>query len=1188
MVAKFRALNKEDAKAIGTIISSNIDADTYSILDSNSYSGNYDHMNVEKNLSNMHTRKVIALTQPVFNHVLGRSGGTLLQKMLGVDQNTWRRIVKMDLIYDPLDDVLVPIDEAYSGGRYLYGAQIAKKMIDELNVEEAILDCFYKNFCNFIKDGVDPRSIITITKKKGGMHLGDKYYAYYDEKGLFSNFKRGYNPENFSKDYQDSLFPNNNTRLSYLLNMSADKSGLYGMLTNFVTVVPVEMRPRIDNRDHRLTKLYTKVTKANYELRINIDSSSPRTVRNSYMALETSVKHLQYKRQDGMPDVKPDDLSLLERIKTKKGQIRMRNLGKRQDYSGRAVVCINPYLPLDTIRIPKYMLPKLLEFHVLPYLVENINRNNNDLRTQNHLSNIYDKLSLTNLSSPDAIEEILRIINKEKLLENIAIIMGRQPTLHKQSLQGFHVEATDLRAIEVNPLVCPGFNMDFDGDQAWVKVPIGFTSINECNKLMMVTQNLFLAKTGEVTTEPRQDMLYGLWTCTRNEYTIGNSLYTFTTVDEVREAVMNHKVKVWDTVTVLGFNKPMTAGDAAFIACFPKNDILPRGTTSHDGRLSVEQIDKKSITKYIDYILRTDSFGNFVHKIGTGHASTEYVVGSINAMVELGFKVARLYPPNVSTLIESKEIPEYDNAIEELHKSMEKIDFMYYMGFETSDNYKIAFAEKLDKMNKTRRNLIVEKLGKENGFVKLSVSGARGSIDNLVQTFSVKGQVKKNETESFDALLENSYVSQLTPLEHAVAAYGGRQGMMDKSLKTGDTGYAMRKMWHATQSISMITCNDCGTSNGITIRKKDLVTFIDSEDKATINNEVAEIFIHAITGRFKPNSNRVITEAEAEKWAYDDSVESVVIRSPLTCNNPCCARCYGIDWSTRKLVVKGAPIGVIAAQSIGEPGTQLTMKTFQKGGLAGKADVTSAFDKVDNYIHVADLASMSKKGRYSGYDPIAWATGNVIEKPASNIDMKVIYIEGHKNKKLTVPKSVTMKTFARRGEGLSFKHGDYDVNELLKYGDIYDESNELVQSSLRTAQLYLMFKLFALYKSEIKIKMIHFEILVACMTRYMIVSTDRDDLMVGQYATSSELLRGSITNTVYIPRLLGVRKLPNASHDALDSIVMEAPVEGLSRACLLGMTDTLSKPINRMMLAMEPLSGSTVEGYIESVTKNFV
>lgn len=1170
MDAKFHALKHQDIINIGTFVNSNSDVDTYDILDKSAVISEFNTQNIEQSLANMHTRRIINLTAPTFNHVLGRSNCELLQKMLGFPQKTWLEIVQMSVVYD-LDDLsFIPIDEAYDGGRYLYGPEIAKHFIDKLDIEKAKLECLYENICNYLKLGTNPTDFITIDKTNNGdaVKLVAGYFAHFREEDFQKNKKRGYVLVNLEEDFRNDIFRNGDTRLTYLLNMNTDKSGLYGMLNEYIVVVPTEMRPKLDNQEHRLTKLYTKVLKANYELHSNMNSTVPKIKRASYVALETAVRKLQYKNQ-GTANVKPDDLALMERVKSKKGQFRMRNLGKRQDYSGRAVVCINPYLPLDVIRIPKSMLPKLLEYHILPYLSNNIKKNNSDLENQEHMANIYDKLKLGNLDNPEARAEMLRIINDEHLLDKVPMVLGRQPTLHKQSLQGFHIEISDMQAIEVNPLVCPAFNMDFDGDQAHCEVPLSPEAIREVYDLIMTTQNLFLPKTGECTTEPRQDMLYGLWTCTKKDYVLGKAVATYETCEEARQAVMWHRVKVYDTVNTLETGGPILAGDAAFMACFPKGDILPRGTLNGSGKLCVQQIDKKTITQYIDCLLRIDSSGNFVHKIGTKRASTETFVGSINALVELGFKVARLYPPNLSLLVEPVKLDKYDNSIESFHTSMEDIDLVYNIGLETSDNYKIEFSKHLDALNAIRKDGVIEKLGPDSGYVKLSVSGARGSKDNLLQAFSIKGQVKKNSTEAFDALIENSYASQLTPMEHFVCSYGGRQGQIDKSLKTGDTGYAMRQMWHATQGMS-ITCTDCGTSRGITIRKKDLTVFVDDDSENKVNEGVNEIFKHAIVGRYRPGSNKVITEAEAKRWAEDANVADIVIRSPLTCNNPCCARCYGIEWSTHKLAVVGVPVGIIAAQSIGEPGTQLTLKEFQKGGVAGKAEVTSAFDKVDNYIHTADLGKLSKNGKYPGYDPLAWATGKVISKPDSDINMKLVSIEGDKKKRIKLPKDVVLKEEAIKGQGLSYKHGDYSVPEILKY------------SGIEAAQIYLMFKLYALYKSEIQIKMIHFEVLVSSMTRYMIVNTDRNDLMVGQYATTQELNRGNLKNTEYIPRLIGVKKLINASHEALDAVIMESQVEGFSRICLLGMSDTLTKPLNRMVLGQTILDGSAIPGFIEN------
>ena len=1228
MGIQLRSINEQDVLKIGNLVVSHTSVDAYNALAdafATSRSG------VVRSQAPAHTRKIIKLNKPTFNHVLGRSGCKLLGRVLGIRSKTWEGIVKFELAYDLSINELVPRADLVDGGNYLYGAEIAIKYIDELDIDKALEDCLYNALQAFCKDTKSSRSVFTLTRQAGDntVKLVDGWYASYDPVTVGSGLKRGVTIPDIEAGYADVIFPNYDSRYTYLRNMTPDKSGLYGMLNHYIVVLPEEMRPSIDNKEHALTQHYTKVLSANYKLSIDGTNSNPRIVMGAYKALEYAVCKLQYKNQNTAPDVAPDDLAVLERIKSKKGQIRRLNIGKRQDYSGRAVVCINPYLPLDVIRVPRSMLPKLLEYHALPYLVDKIKYSKEHPEDNSDAVKKFKEIKLGNLDSKESREAILSIIESENLLDDVPMVLGRQPTLHKQSLQGFHIEETPLQAIEVNPTVCPAFNMDFDGDQGHLEVPLSPEAIREVNDLVLTTHNLFLAKTGECTTEPRQDMLYGLWLCTRNTYKMGNPVSTFATYSDVKEAVIMHKIRVSDTVTCAQCGGNIIAGDAAFMSCFPVNDITVRQPFTEEelskiakgkpvmpkyvnGKLSVVEISKKTMTPYINHLLRLKPDGTFVNTMGTKRASTETFVGAINALVELGFKVARLYPPNMSLAVTYNDVEGYDDAIPNFHKSLEEVNLYYNIGMETADNYKHAFSTSLKDLNEKREGMILDKLGEDNGYVKLSVSGARGSTSNLVQAFSIKGQVKKNNTEAFDALITSSYASQLTPMEGFVTAFGGRQGQIDKSLKTGDTGYAMRQMWHATPSMN-ITCNDCGTNDGLLITKKSLIPISEKTKQDDLNADIGAIMCHAIVGRYTAGSqvlinqeaadkiaastgessqavlrkytlaaNTFITDQLADMIAMTPEVSRIRIRSPLTCNNPCCAKCYGTEWSTHKPAVVGTPVGIIAAQSIGEPGTQLTLKQFQKGGVAGKAEATSAFDKVDKYIHVASLAKANKRGEYPGYDPIAWVTGNVIKEPSSKLGMVKVSIEGDKKKRsIILPEGVKLKSFVERGEGLSYTHGDYDLHEIMQYGGTYDDAGNCIEPAITAAQRYLIFKLFALYRSEVEIRMVHFEVLVASMTRYMITATDRDDLMIGQYATSSELYAGDITHTEYIPRLIGVKRLPNSSHEALDSFIMESPVEGLSRVCLLGMKDSLTKPLNRMVLGQTITSGSTIPTFID-------
>ena len=1171
MAVKFRSMTQKDYNNVGPSVKSGANNDTFDAL--------YKEMlpqfdAVERSTLSQHRRLVIKLSAPTFNFVLGRSNCNLLAKMLGVKSDTWSRIVKCDLIMSKTTGELVEIDKADSNDKYLYGAEIAEKMIDDLDIEKAKVDCLYSAIANCCRSGANVRSFIEINKVPSEFHLTCEYYAHMDKDKLVAAYKKKHDPENFQEEFIETLFPNHDTRFSYLMNMNPDKSGLYGMLNYNIVVVPEEMRPRVDRGEHKLTARYVSVMKADFEYKaMRSEMAKPKDIRAKYLALNNATSRLQYKNVGlNLLNTAKDDLAILERVKSKKGQIRMNNLGKRQDYSGRAVVAINPYLPVDYIRVPESMLPKLYEYHILPYLAENLNKNKDE---GNKSSNIYDRMNLNNLNDKGVRKEMLRILKEKNILKEVPIVLGRQPSLHKQSLQAFHVEPTPLQAIEVNPLVCPAFNMDFDGDQGHLEVPLSDKAVREANDLLLTTQNILLSKTGECTIEPRQDMLYGLYMCTHDSYKLGAKPFDYVFADylEVRDWVMKHKVPLDATVKVVDSPQPtVLAGDAAFMACFKKGDVLPRGTEVVGDQMVVKQITSKTITPYIDLLLRTDAKGNYIYKLGTGNASPGTFVGTINHLVELGFKVARIYAPSMSLLKSYRNISH--EPISQFYKDMEEMDFYYGLGLETSDNYQIEFDKSLKKLDDATEANIFSDLGEDSGYVLLSKSGARGSKNNLTQSFAHKGRVKKNSSESFNALLVNAYSNQMTPMEHFVDAYGGRQGQMDKSLKTGDTGYAMRQMWHATQGMSIIA-EDCGTTEGLKVSKEFLVSLVDTPDstgddaKKQVESEVQEIFEHVLVGRYKVGTNKMITKAEAKAWARDNTIDTVEIRSPIYCKSPCCRKCYGMDMSTRKLVLKDTLVGVTAAHSIGEPGSQLTLKQFQKGGVSGKAEFTSAFDKVDSYIHVQDLAAKSASGSYSGYDPLAWADGKIIEEPASDIKTKLIRIEGAPGK-LAVPASLQLKDVAVKGQGLSYKHGDYSIPEIVKYAGIRD------------AQRYLAFKLFYLYKNEVKLALAHLEVLVADMLRNMIVSTDRKDLMVGQYCSSTELYSGDVSKTKWIPRLLSVSQLPQASNEALDAVIMENQSLGLSRICLLELGDSFVKPINRMVMGKSILQGTAAPGYLEA------
>ena len=1058
-------------------------------------------------------RGYIKLEIPTVNRVLSENG-TLLAKILGISEKTMSGIMNYTLVrlvdYDMPDEFLT-VAELSETDEFLCGGELLLQLIDEFNLEQAKEECFYGIINSLLKKGCYAEDIGTV--ERGTLEHGIRLvggYSYFTEERDISKYLKAGTMEIFDTVFED-YFKNSSTRLSFLLSMK-NKDRLYGMINQYIAIIPSGLRPKIDNKLDKVTKLYNKIITKNQDILLTVNTRTSMTLLNQAKDLDAAVSALQYKTLNKREESKQKGAaSILERVKSKQGQIRKNNLGKRQDYSGRAAVIVDPYLSISKLKVPKRMLARTYKFHALPYMKGN---------------------KFVVGTTDEEVDDMIKLMQDHAIFDNIPGMLGRQPTLHKQSLQGFYVEPTDAHAIEVPPLVCPGFNMDFDGDTAHFQVPLSSDAIYEVSKLLMASQNVYLAKTGECTIVPRQDMLYGLYMCTRKTYKLGTPVCDAPNFKRVREMVMSHTVKVWDTVSIGG--NAVIAGYAAFQACFPNPE-----------RVEVVEVTSKNIKDFSEYLLENYN----VQKFST---STDF-------MVELGFRVARLYTMSMSLLKKKPSIPEYDNAMEIYNKNTSEVEYLYSIGMEDDETYNLECAEHMETLQQSMEKHIYEKLGDNSGYCTMAASGARGNKSNLAQMFSYKGRIAASATETINVVIKNSYASGLTPLEGMIAAYGGRKGMIDKSLKTGDTGYASRRMWHTTQGW-VITNQDCGTTEGFTITDKDIGHFIsDAKERETA-------FANFITGRYEAGTNRYITKEDAKEIVKNR--KSITIRSPLKCKNPCCVKCYGMDPATHEPAVIGLPIGLVAAQSIGEPGTQLTMKQFQKGGVAGRGDVTSNFDRLEDYICVTDLHKKMKKGVSLNYEPIAWETGATQVNHKG--DKKIVSIVDGGKHTVTLPDTANIKEYVVKGEGIcdGETHGDFYIREIEEI------------SGVDAALKYLVLQLYNLYKDECKIVLTHFEILAASMLHYMIIDTDREDLRIGQYASRRRLLKGSTSGTRVKPVILGVNQIPTQSLDCMATISMERVGEGLARSCALGLVDDMEDPIQRIMLGLPPKLGTHYPNFI--------
>lgn len=1088
----------------------------------------------DRSLAQYHRRGFIELMDgpqsPILNFAVAGRTGENLKLVLGLG-STMESILKFRVFMQNGAYVHVSeLPDTIDLRNYLMGPQILYELIENFDIHANLMQAirifllsFNKNISWGVVNYPTPYPVIgeyfAVVEDGDNWSIAQAYMEWLTSKGCHSSgFKR----------------------LSYLYaldNLPDGKDRLRSCILTRIMVTPVNTRPSMDaNRFDPLTKAYKELYLARaHVVQTFIGTPAKATAIQAYKSLMDKatfllIEHDQYNQQDK---------SILERLKGKTGLIRDKMLGKRVDFSGRSVITINPFMSIRDIGIPKDMLPKLYRSSIM--------RSNKGSK---------DPSSYLPRGGKDTADACLRTINSEHLLEDVKVITGRQPTLHKPSMRAFNPVPVDSRSIQLNPLCVIGFNADFDGDQMYVRVPTTEEGKAEANELLSMDQNMYLPKSGECVVMPRQEIIYGLNVCTRDVPSQGNG-GAFKDFNALVDAIKYQRVHIYDKVSCRG--QSGNAGRVAFLLCVERGVFSPQD-------YSTKVLDVEVTSKSIRYIVNT-----MVQRLGKD------AIPYIDNMVLLGFTVAGTYPPALN-LLTNTEL-DYSGQIAEFNQAIAEDKEAYEMGWESEAEYQEAYtAQYSDKV--TGRINIENDVDPENGFIRLAKSGARGSMSLVQQLYGYKGLVQDGSTGGyFRAVIEHSYANQLTPLEHFVTAYGGRAGLITKSLSTADSGYASRKIWHATSPF-MITNDDCGTTEGITISVADII-----ENTGVSFQTAQEIFVDIVTGRFlavphfhyDKEGNKIedekagvqISADMARRWAQQDRA-GAIIRSILKCKNPCCKMCYGTDLSNNRRAAIGLPIGFIAAQSIGEPGTQLNMDAFKKGGVAeGKVSRLAGFNKLNWYISC-------KKGfnALESYDPIAWADGEVTVTPKTN-GTKAIRISGSRHA-VSVPVSIPIRTGeVKRGEALRVTIGDRSVNELAEYAGI------------EVAQKYLCYALYDVYRDTDKVNFKHFEVLAMAMTMYRVYTTDRDDLVPGQLHDALMMYNGSLTNTVYSAEIIDVANVQCSRPYALSKVIMENVRSGLADIVLLGLTDPLTYPLNRIMMGMKPYADRRPDSpYHKTTTTN--
>ncbi|HNP18160.1 MAG TPA: DNA-directed RNA polymerase subunit beta' [Fulvivirga sp.] len=733
------------------------------------------------------------------------------------------------------------------------------------------------------------------------------------------------------------------------------------MIIKMVPVIPPELRPLVPLDGGRfatsdLNDLYRRVIIRNNRLKRLIDIKAPEVIlRNEKRMLQEAVDSLfdnsrkvNAVRSDGNRALK----SLSDMLKGKQGRFRQNLLGKRVDYSGRSVIVVGPQLKLHECGLPKDMAAELFKPFVIRKLIER-----GIVKTVKSAKKIVDR-------KDPVVWDIL-----ENVLKGHPVLLNRAPTLHRLGIQAFQPKLIEGKAIQLHPLVCTAFNADFDGDQMAVHVPLGQEAVLEASMLMLSSHNILNPANGAPITVPSQDMVLGLYYVTKgrkgtkenpvrgegmkfynseeviialNEGVLSKHAYIKVRTKIRNEETGELETKVIDTV----------AGRVLF------NETVPEEVGFVD-----ELLTKKKLQKIISHVFKI-----------TGMARTAHFLDDIK---DLGFEMA--YKGGLSMGLNDVAIPPEKEAL--VAQAKEEVDAVwnnYLMGLITDNERYNQVIDIWTRINSQLTNTLMQRLEEDdqgfNSIYMMMHSGARGSREQIRQLGGMRGLMakpQKNLVGSVGAIIENPILSNfkegLDVLEYFISTHGARKGLADTALKTADAGYLTRRLVDVAQDL-VITEVDCGTLRGLTVSAlKDNEDIVEPLSERILGRVAVLDIYDPKTDELICASGEEITE-EITKRIDETSIEEVEIRSILTCETKQggCAKCYGRNLATGRMVQAGESVGVIAAQSIGEPGTQLTLRTFHVGGTASNiavdANIKAKFDGIIEFEGIRTIKTTNKEG----------------------------------------------------------------------------------------------------------------------------------------------------------------------------------------------------------------------------------
>lgn len=934
------------------------------------------------------------------------------------------------------------------------------------------------------------------------------------------------------------------------------------MIMDVIPVIPPDLRPMVQLEGGRfatsdLNDLYRRVINRNNRLKRLLDLNAPNIiVQNEKRMLQEAVDALIDNGRRGRPVTGPGNRplkSLSHMLKGKQGRFRQNLLGKRVDYSGRSVIAVGPFLKMYQCGLPKEMAIELFKPFVMRELVQR--------ELASNIKNAKRKIE----RGEDDVWDVLEDVIKEH-----PVLLNRAPTLHRLGIQAFEPVLVEGRAIRLHPLVCEAYNADFDGDQMAVHVPLNEEAQAEARMLMLAAQNILNPKDGKPVVTPSQDMVLGNYYLTMEEDGREGEGMIFRDMDEAVTAWRNGYVHLHSRIAV----NPNTLGDKPFTAEQKSrlmvttvgkiifNSIMPPEfpylNEPTDFNLTVQTPDKYFVEAGTDIPVfikeqelvgpfKKKNLGNIIAEVFKRFRVTE-TSRMLDRMKDLGYKHSTHAGITVG-IADIMVLHEKHDIIENAHKQVETITKQFRRGLITDEE---RYERVIGVWNAAKDAIqlkLMESLDAKNPIFMMSDSGARGNISNFTQLAGMRGLMAAPSGKIMELPIISNFREGLTVLEMFISTHGARKGMTDTALKTADSGYLTRRLVDVAQDV-IIREDDCGTDRGINIRAiREGNEIIESLEERLLGRYTRKSVIHPETGASLIGPNELITE-DIARQIIDAGIEEVSIRSVFTCNTKhgVCKHCYGRNLATGNEVEVGEAVGTIAAQSIGEPGTQLTMRTFHTGGVAGD-DITQGLPRIQEIFEARNP---------KGQAVITEVTGEVVDiSEDAATRTKEVTIKGETDTRtyvvpFTARMKVTQGDMINRGEPLT--EGSIEPKHLLQVSDVLSVENYL----LREVQ-----RVYRMQGVEIGDK--HIEVMVRQMLRKVrVMDPGETDILPGTLLDISDfkdrnyeaIISGRVPATSR-PVLLGITKASLETNSFLSAASFQETTRVLTDAAIRGKKDPL-------------------------------